>query len=354
MNNEPELDDSPDKKYGIIYLITNQINGKIYIGQTIQNIKKRFETHAAPGKNRTTVISKAIKKYGKDNFSIEIIDDALSKEELNKKEIFYINSYSSLRPYGYNVAIGGCITSASDESKSKVRSKSLENNGSIGVFKVKNRYHVHIRINNTTFHAGSCVDENVSKKIYNSLSRYYYGDFAVTNYEDESNDKINLNDAKILFRKINNKSEGIGVRSNSDGIHRVTVNGKFISSFTSLDDAKIVRDYYARLVSTKHALNYPDKEFDAEHIRFLIDKNKSELLKRRKINKKATSIYNGVHSCLSENKWASKIRVNKKDIRLGYFIDELSAAIAFDQYIINNNLIDMFYKINFKENYDNV
>lgn len=55
--------------YGIIYKITNLINGKCYIGQTVTTIKSRFSKHfyCSKGKNIRSGISQAINKYGKKN-----------------------------------------------------------------------------------------------------------------------------------------------------------------------------------------------------------------------------------------------------------------------------------------------
>lgn len=84
-----------------IYKITNKINGKVYIGQTIRSISVRFCKHCNNSKN--TVISSAIKKYGRDNFTVEEIDGANSQSELNYKEWLWIQKSNSLVPNGYNV-----------------------------------------------------------------------------------------------------------------------------------------------------------------------------------------------------------------------------------------------------------
>ena len=91
-----------------IYKITNKINNKIYIGQTIKNINLRWQRHYTDAlSNRVnTKFAKAIRKYGKDNFIIEEIDTAQSKEELNQKEIYWIYYYNSILE-GYNSVDGG-------------------------------------------------------------------------------------------------------------------------------------------------------------------------------------------------------------------------------------------------------
>lgn len=87
-----------------IYKITNLINGKLYIGQTITSIERRFSKHCG---NENQIVSKAIHKYGVENFKVEEIDRAETREELNEKEIYWIKYYNSLVPNGYNVAGGG-------------------------------------------------------------------------------------------------------------------------------------------------------------------------------------------------------------------------------------------------------
>ena len=90
-----------------IYKITNLINNKIYIGKTKKDIETRFKEHLQNAINNCQYnLSKAIRKYGIDNFNIEMIDTAESDEELNQKEIFYIHKFNSLLN-GYNMTYGG-------------------------------------------------------------------------------------------------------------------------------------------------------------------------------------------------------------------------------------------------------
>ena len=89
----------------IIYKITNLINSKVYIGQTVQPLRKRWWRHCHNG--TSTVIGSAIQKYAKENFSIEVIDTASTIDELNEKEIKWIEQYDCISPNGYNIAGGG-------------------------------------------------------------------------------------------------------------------------------------------------------------------------------------------------------------------------------------------------------
>ena len=86
-----------------IYKITNIQNNKIYIGQTIRPVQDRFNRHINDALHNVidTHFARAIRKYGKENFSLEIIDTAQSQDELNKKERYWIQYYNSVEE-GYN------------------------------------------------------------------------------------------------------------------------------------------------------------------------------------------------------------------------------------------------------------
>ena len=93
---------------GFIYKITNTINGKSYIGQTIQNVKERFYQHCATKCSKAVsnkAIHRAIKKYGKSNFTVEVIEE-IDSANLNDRERYWIKCYNSYNN-GYNSTKGG-------------------------------------------------------------------------------------------------------------------------------------------------------------------------------------------------------------------------------------------------------
>lgn len=99
---------------GIIYKATNLVNGKVYIGQTEQTLNERMKEHYRHSKREKynhIVFYRAIKKYGKENFKWEIIDNASNEDELNNKEIYWIDLYKSYihrkDSNGYNMTLGG-------------------------------------------------------------------------------------------------------------------------------------------------------------------------------------------------------------------------------------------------------
>ena len=87
---------------GYIYMITNKINEKKYIGQTI-NFQRRCRQHI----NKSNIaIGKAIEKYGEQMFSFEIIEECCL-DNLDEREIYWIDKYNTYNGYGYNCHVGG-------------------------------------------------------------------------------------------------------------------------------------------------------------------------------------------------------------------------------------------------------
>ena len=94
---------------GFIYKITNKVNGKVYIGQTVKNIEHRFHQHinnALRDQNSyDCALRRAIRKYGVENFSIEEVEEC-DKPALDEREIYWIQFYDSFHN-GYNLTLGG-------------------------------------------------------------------------------------------------------------------------------------------------------------------------------------------------------------------------------------------------------
>ena len=95
-------------KLGKIYLISNDVNNKLYVGQTIQTLNKRFNGHCCYSKSDRSVnmyIKRAIHKYGKDKFHITLIEEC-PINLLNDREKYWIAFYDSYNN-GYNLTKGG-------------------------------------------------------------------------------------------------------------------------------------------------------------------------------------------------------------------------------------------------------
>jgi len=91
-----------------IYKVTNNINGKIYVGKTLHSIEKRWKEHCLDYKKERCEkrpLYRAMKKYGQNNFSIEQLEEC-DADILNEREIFWIEKLGSFK-HGYNATIGG-------------------------------------------------------------------------------------------------------------------------------------------------------------------------------------------------------------------------------------------------------
>lgn len=95
-----------------IYIYTNRINGHTYIGQT-NDIKKRHNCHKSDSYNTRSPgywlpFHVAIRKYGIDNFTLEILEEVDTLAEADEREQYWIKEKKSLvSENGYNIAIGG-------------------------------------------------------------------------------------------------------------------------------------------------------------------------------------------------------------------------------------------------------
>jgi len=95
---------------GVIYKITNLVNGHFYIGSS-QNFIKRYYTHInhiRTGKSSCTVLIRAVTKYGEDNFKLEIIEEC-GNQDLLTREQYYLDTllpeYNVAKVAGSNLGI---------------------------------------------------------------------------------------------------------------------------------------------------------------------------------------------------------------------------------------------------------
>lgn len=96
--------------FGIIYKITNLVNGKLYAGQTVRSLGDRWADHKRDARKGIEYpLYSAIRKYGAENFIIEMIDSANSLGRLNELEKIWIYKLNSRTKngMGYNVLEGG-------------------------------------------------------------------------------------------------------------------------------------------------------------------------------------------------------------------------------------------------------
>jgi group I intron endonuclease len=122
--------DKPTRKpYGFVYLVTNKSNQKIYVGQTRREVNRRWHQHASKAKKWVEgepimPICKAIRKYGRENFTVITLHAALSREDLDRLEALEIENRRAMdRATGYNQKQGGLDGRLTDECIEKIANK---------------------------------------------------------------------------------------------------------------------------------------------------------------------------------------------------------------------------------------
>jgi group I intron endonuclease len=238
--------------YGVIYKITNLVNGKVYVGQTVNPIKRWNEhKYNASSKNYkgNMAITKAMSKYNIENFTFEIIDRAKTPEELNLLEEKYIEKLDCLTPKGYNIL--------------------SYNDGYIKPINKKNK-------NATSKYNGVAYDNR--RKNWTSF---------------------------VNFRK---EFVHIGCFENEEDAAKAR-------------DIEIIKDKYSGLFE----LNFPELRYQYLTGKIIINKNQKPETKSR------TSKFIGVSFHRKSKKWRSRLYHCNKAYLLGYFNDEIDAAIAYNQ-----------------------
>lgn len=164
-----------EKCYGFIYITTNLINEKKYIGQKKLDSGSRWKSYLGSGYH----LLNAVKKYGKENFKRDIVDLAYSEEDLNKKEYEWINKYNAVYDnMFYNMIEGGNVQ------------ESLKRKNSIPIICIHNGF--------------------VFKSIADAS---LWSGYTITTIKNTYKKKHNLNntDEGLVFRPLNHVKEGCGI-----------------------------------------------------------------------------------------------------------------------------------------------
>lgn len=223
---------------GEIYIITNIIDNKNYIGQTLTHrknhnkyrpfgFKARFKEHISEAlcntkKKQCTYLNNAIRKNGSTNFKVELLIRC-SIESLDNFEKIYIDKYNSIYPNGYNLTVGGStfkniITEIKDEKveytkKSKTNKKSDETK---------------TLISNRLKEIFGNNDELKKKRMNDALNQH-----SKKKMELFKNIKINKDDIEKYLKLCNSKKNG--------QYYEVIVENKkvsFISKYQKIEDLK--------------------------------------------------------------------------------------------------------------------
>tara|TARA_Y100000589_G_C27191185_1_gene644897 strand:+ start:3319 stop:4569 length:1251 start_codon:yes stop_codon:yes gene_type:complete len=176
----------PGFSNGIIYLVTNKTTQKKYVGQTIDILEERWKGHLEAANSKTNKnklsLQTAIRKYGENDFSIEIIDKGSTLVDLEQKEIFWIKAHGTLAPEGYNLNKGGssggshkktCLIDNINFNSIKEASKYLSKKKNISIHAAKWRISKNKLNVKSPPKPGEGVSKNKSYKAWSRIKNSY-------------------------------------------------------------------------------------------------------------------------------------------------------------------------------------
>lgn len=157
---------------GFIYQILNIKSNKCYIGQSRQKnpiCRWTQHKHQAFTKMSThSALYDAMRSYGVEFFTFNIISSDINDDDLNNKEEEYINLFNSLVPNGYNIRIGGSHTPHSEETRKKIGEKSKGRQATLGQKRTEEQKR---NIGNAS--RGRRVGEERREKQRNSINQWH-------------------------------------------------------------------------------------------------------------------------------------------------------------------------------------
>jgi hypothetical protein len=227
--------------YGVVYKLTNNINDKIYIGQTSKSIGLRISQHLYDSKVISTPINKAIKEHGMENFTHEIICECEDKEKLLAYEGLFIELYKSYDPdIGYNRArrINGKDILPENRSYKNPCAKCKH----LGVRLAKKNYAASIWVNYKEIKIGCFSNEDDAAKARDIRELEYIGREAILNFPKLRDDYIS---GKIIVKRLlqsaKNKSVIKGVYNYKNDVWIVDINNqkiKYKKNFKTQQEAE--------------------------------------------------------------------------------------------------------------------
>lgn len=207
-----------------VYKIINQINNKSYIGQTIRPVEQRFKRHISDAINNIldTHFARVLRKYGQENFSIEVIDTASNQNELNFKEQYWIKFYDSINN-GYNETdalfkCGGNTYKNKTSEELKIignkicRSKTKELNPNAHQIKCYNIFTqeelIFPTVKDCQEHFNECTHRFITSRVTNKVKSLYKNIWKIAYKENEYEEFFQIGHRRGTATKIINLING--------------------------------------------------------------------------------------------------------------------------------------------------
>ena len=277
------------EKVWYVYMHTNKINNKKYIGITcLDRYWDRWRSDGSGYKNQ--VFGKAIKKYGWDNFNHEILKKVKTEAEAFELEKYYIKKYNSTnKDYGYNISIGG---DSSNSGIYNLPSMSVPvyqydlNGNFLAEYPSMMEAERQTGINNSAICACCKGTHNYTK---NFIWSY------------EKHEKIDSVDPKQLRYELITKNQ-------EKNVYQYDLNGNFIQSYKSLAEASKITNIDFKLISKcclddkiRQAYGYIWSYTYLEQVEPYDPYNKNKNIYKYDINGNLLNIYDNIDEAILKN-----------------------------------------------------
>ncbi len=216
------------EKIGYVYLTTNLVNGKQYVGQHLSaKFDKRY-------KGSGHAITNAINKYGWDNFKCEVICWCSTQTQLNEAEDNYIRLLNTMKPNGYNLRGGGSKGRFSKETRKKLSEskkkyfENEENRRKASEAQKKRFENVEARKKLSEVHKGKKVTEETRKKHSEAMKKYWKSEEARKKQSEAQKDK------KVTKETRKKLSESLDKYKKK--VLQYTKDGEFVKEWESLHE----------------------------------------------------------------------------------------------------------------------
>ena len=215
---------------GFIYLVTNTITKKQYVGQTVcDDVERRWKQHRSPStKTIGRYLLAAYKKYGIDSFKFQIICICFD-EDCNRFEEEYIKKYDTLAPNGYNLQAGGKNSKKHPET-SKLISDSLKGRRLTPITdEIRKKSSDGLKgINNPNF--GKKITEERKDKLREGIKKVW-AERKKNNYD------------------VKNKMKGLFTGANRKAVGKYDDTGKLVEEYKSTVDAGLKNNIHHSVIS---------------------------------------------------------------------------------------------------------
>lgn len=159
---------------GLIYKYVNLINGKIYIGQTRTILERRDNKHCN-SHDDNMYFHKALKKYGRNNFSLEVVEENIPIEQLDEREQYWIEYFDSYYKHnkGYNLTKGGAWGTSAQQifGNDVIQIKKLIMNSSLTFQEIADKYNVSLSCISDVNTGRTFLDTNLEYPLRKTYSR---------------------------------------------------------------------------------------------------------------------------------------------------------------------------------------